>query len=442
MSAFRRAGTADMGTRPGLHGQTLVSMGLVDLDRILGGGLPLSSVLLVLEKVMWLSASPPAGGPGAFLPAEASASQSSSDDAAAEKEQPELRIAWQYRKYIKDEPQQQPQRAQSAASMSGRSGASASTTTGAKSSFARAGAAVAAGVGREWCHSYDLTRPIGEEALRGAALEVAECSGPAAYAAADERAGAFLSSLAPSAPDHATAVAAPGSAAAVLAAAAAARRGPEPVGRLVIESAGSLGWWARGGSGCSSSLGLGSLQAQGEGARQQQEVELLRLLYNVRQRALRARCAVMVTVPAGLLSAGTASRLPHLADSVLGLDPLSDDSQLHRLLPDPASAVALLSVRKLCSAGMLGPRTCDGVLHVVRHKRRRLGLSVVEVDPDAEERLAEATARAQEAYMKGGPRGAAGAAGVVAAKTASKSTAALLCGGPPAPGGGSKALDF
>mgnify|MGYP001806698297 CR=1 FL=1 len=45
----------------------------------------------------------------------------------------------------------------------------------------------------------------------------------------------------------------------------------------------------------------------------------------------------------------------------------------------PHSAVALLSVRKLCSAGMLGPRTCDGVLHVVRHKRRRLGLSVVEV---------------------------------------------------------------
>lgn len=40
---------ADTGTRPGLHGQTLVSMGLVDLDRLLGGGLPLGTLLLVLE---------------------------------------------------------------------------------------------------------------------------------------------------------------------------------------------------------------------------------------------------------------------------------------------------------------------------------------------------------------------------------------------------------
>jgi hypothetical protein len=40
---------AEPGTRPGLHGQTLVSMGLVDMDKLLGGGLPLGSLLLVLE---------------------------------------------------------------------------------------------------------------------------------------------------------------------------------------------------------------------------------------------------------------------------------------------------------------------------------------------------------------------------------------------------------
>ncbi len=37
------------GTRPGLHGQTLVSTGLAGLDSLLGGGLPLGSVLLILE---------------------------------------------------------------------------------------------------------------------------------------------------------------------------------------------------------------------------------------------------------------------------------------------------------------------------------------------------------------------------------------------------------
>ena len=58
----------DSGTRAGLHGQRLISLGLVDLDRILGGGLPLGSLLLVIEvrlfKRWW-------GGAGAQLPMHA-----------------------------------------------------------------------------------------------------------------------------------------------------------------------------------------------------------------------------------------------------------------------------------------------------------------------------------------------------------------------------------
>ena len=44
---------ADPGTRPGLHGQTLVSSGHPDLDRLLGGGLPLGGLLLLLEGDAW-----------------------------------------------------------------------------------------------------------------------------------------------------------------------------------------------------------------------------------------------------------------------------------------------------------------------------------------------------------------------------------------------------
>lgn len=40
---------AAAGTKPGANGQTLVSTGLADLDRILGGGLALGSLLLVEE---------------------------------------------------------------------------------------------------------------------------------------------------------------------------------------------------------------------------------------------------------------------------------------------------------------------------------------------------------------------------------------------------------
>lgn len=40
---------ADIGTRPGLHGQTIISTGLADLDQLLGGGLPLGTLTLILE---------------------------------------------------------------------------------------------------------------------------------------------------------------------------------------------------------------------------------------------------------------------------------------------------------------------------------------------------------------------------------------------------------
>lgn len=37
------------GTKPGLHAQTLVSTGQADMDRLLGGGLPLGCLLVILE---------------------------------------------------------------------------------------------------------------------------------------------------------------------------------------------------------------------------------------------------------------------------------------------------------------------------------------------------------------------------------------------------------
>ncbi|EFJ41703.1 hypothetical protein VOLCADRAFT_98299 [Volvox carteri f. nagariensis] len=430
-------------------------MGLVDLDRLLSGGLPLSSVLLVIEdtssgqhlnlmryfiaegvacrqRVLWLTANPPPGGPGAFLPADASASQSGGSaaeeggDSSKDKEQPELRIAWQYKKYIKDEQQPVQSSYSTRGSMASSSSSSAASTakslsSTSPSSSSSATRAVAAGVGREWCHSFDLTRPLGAEALKDALLDVVHCTGPDAYGEADGRAATFISSLR----NAAGAGPGPGSAA-VAAAALAARRTESPVGRLVIESPGSLAW------------GIGA-----------SEQALVRLLYNIRQQAMQARCAVMVTVPAGLLSPGCSCRLPHLADTVLALEGLADDLPLVKLLPDPNTAVALLSVRKLSSAGMVGPRLPDGQLYVVRHKRRRLGLSPVEVDPDAEELQAAAAARAVEAF--GGKAAAAAGSGggavapsggtvAVAAKTGKKSAASLLCGGPPA--AGNKALDF
>ena len=86
---------AGPGTRAGLHGQTLISTGHADLDRVLGGGLPLGALLLILEdaasphattllrcfaaegvacghQVLWAAGGePPPGGLAETLPAYA-----------------------------------------------------------------------------------------------------------------------------------------------------------------------------------------------------------------------------------------------------------------------------------------------------------------------------------------------------------------------------------
>ena len=50
------------------------------------------------------------------------------------------------------------------------------------------------------------------------------------------------------------------------------------------------------------------------------------------------------------------------------------------------SAVALVRLSKAPSAGMLGARPADATQHVLRSRRRRLAITALEVDPDAEAR--------------------------------------------------------
>ena len=122
------------------------------------------------QKVAWVAARMPKGGPGRFLPAEAAAIATSSSANRQEEDgeegddesQAELRIAWQYRKYI-----QQQAAASSAAAPSGSTkiGSSGDGTPGAKAAAgpSKHGGAVEAGIGRAWCRSYDLTKSMGEE---------------------------------------------------------------------------------------------------------------------------------------------------------------------------------------------------------------------------------------------------------------------------------------
>jgi hypothetical protein len=52
-----------------------------------------------------------------------------------------------------------------------------------------------------------------------------------------------------------------------------------------------------------------------------------------------------------------------------------------RLAPDAASVAGLLHLRKLPSIGTAAPPAPEVALHLVRHKRRRLGITPVEICP-------------------------------------------------------------
>ncbi|MEW5301754.1 MAG: hypothetical protein WDW36_004592 [Sanguina aurantia] len=564
-------------------------MGLPDLDRILEGGLPLGSLLLVIEdphshqhlnlikyflaegvacgqRVGWLTPnqSLPAGGLASLLPAEITASQdteasssSSSSKAVAAAEPPELKIAWQYRKYIAEGKQRQDEGGgASQGSAAGRA------RVAQKSSFTRAGSASAAGVARQWCHTFDLSAAMGEAALARSGLVSTQCKDdctasacdapppcqrPRRAAATDGADGplpggsfttdhfpppAHLPSPAqppaslptPAAPSTATPASLPTPAAPSTATpdstipcpatpstatpdstipcpatpstatpdstipcpatpSQASSHPPAPtpapapstqatthaqrnrssppvssnptavppvevsvhsgsgsgsgapgsgspmpgaslphggVGRLVLQSVGSPAWEGRCG---------GDGEGRGGGEEGGAASELLRAVFSLRQLVQQSRCCVMVTCPAGVLPRSVQLRLQHLAHTAIVLQPLTDDSPIFKLLPESTSAVALLSVAKLCSTGMVGPRLVDDVLHVVRHRRKKLVITHIQVDPDAEARLQqEAATAAANAFGPGGGLGQA------------KGAAALVCGsGPGRPGGG---LDF
>lgn len=126
-----------------------------------------------------------------------------------------------------------------------------------------------------------------------------------------------------------------------------------------------------------------------------------------------------------------------------------------RLAPDAASVVGLLHLRKLPALGTLAPPAPEVALHLVRHRRRRLAISPVEIDPGARRgwvaRQPEPGASISRSPRVLAPLCSCGkhavgthrcpalpnmcadaeAADAEAASSAGKSVAAVLCGGPP-----------
>ncbi|DBA85372.1 TPA: hypothetical protein ACH3X2_006051 [Trebouxia sp. C0005] len=475
---------AELGTRPGLSGQTLVSTGLADFDKLIGGGVPLGTVTLLLEDtytqhhvtlLKYFLAEGAANNQalhwsaGHFrhactvraLPQQVQHIPKDDRDSKQETEEVQLRIAWQYRRYIKSK--------QKAAAAVSSSSSSRSASGSQNSRKAKSGGSALGGV-REWCHNFDLTKPIPVQDIDTPRMDCPEFSGPAALQSLTGSISSFLDELTQASDDSSASLAqrthsslgktakpvtelsdsdsvpqtnsssmvqasrhaashdfgpatpqaggqsvagrtkppdaAPATqhgvspqpaaisgttAAQDLAAvkgipmqpSVSAPDRPQGVGRVVVES-------------------LGGLQWQLDVSDGDVERRLYTAVFQLKAAIRDSRCAAMVSFPAGLYSSSLTMRLAHLCDCVVGLEAVRDDSDIVRLIPEPASCCGLLHLQKLPSLNALSPPILDITLFIIRHKRRRLAIQAVQIDPDAE-----------------------------AGETDPKSAAATLCGGPP-----------
>ncbi|BDA42805.1 Elongator complex protein 4 [Coccomyxa sp. Obi] len=421
MSSFVRKGAfgaspADLGTRAGLHSQTLISTGLADLDRILGGGLPLGAILVLFEdaysphgstllryfaaegvvcghRVHWAGAAVPE--PKSLPSLAKSRSHSQQDDQEPGKqEDPKLRIAWQYRRYIKRQhdasdqqgpPPTTPLRRRGVPDVPSNAADVTSPSTSTSMGVSAGGQTTmkpksSSGM-RDWSHQFDLTRPMDESHLQTNLLTCQGYRGSDALGRLVAGVQAFTGTLEKPAQPLNTKP--------------NMSRGPESIGRVAIEGLGCTSW----------QLGMDSQHAMDD---------VLRTVLQIKALVRAAKCAACISIPAGVLQDSALVRLQYMCDAVIVLEAFREDSGIARLVSDASSCCGLLRVRRLPALNTLSRPLPSSELYLLRHRRRRLAIEQLQVDPDAE---------AAEAEHASGKSSAAG----------------LLCSGPPA---AAKILDF
>ena len=125
-------------------------------------------------------------------------------------------------------------------------------------------------------------------------------------------------------------------------------------------------------------------------------VSLVQAMVQLKSLVRDTTCAVVVTVPWGLMCSSSGDngngdaatdkiRLCHVADCVLAVEAVRDDADLVRMAPDPGTIVGLLHVQKMASVGLVAAPEPQHPLYLIRKKRRKLVFAPIEIDPDAEE---------------------------------------------------------
>ena len=420
-------------TRPGLHGQTLVSFGLSDVDDLFGGGVPLGSVVLIgadarddsgrrnsgnastlvryflaegvasRHAALWM---PPSGGGrrglAATLPRETARREDEDDERKTTNETDHddgLRIAWQYRRYLRQGKALDDSRVGARGVGGLAAGVSAAGSSEIPDVVRDGGRDPASrrtkhtgGVRRlpSIGHAFDLTREAGSETARAADLRCAPFE-----RGRDARRARSLAAAAPAAsPDAdgddwergalAECVRLVERCEARLA--SGADEDSAPVGRIALQIPEIVDDASR------------ASASHASEAPAQRLARFLRALRGVlrggedaRATPKRKRVCAVVSYPLGSLSPAAAASLVHAVDAAIELETLPETrgAETHAaeaLLPDPNLCVALLRVRKLAfpGAGAVTPSPLTRMdrAYALQVRRRRMAVRPLRIAPE------------------------------------------------------------
>ena len=432
-------------TRPGLYGQTLVSFGLSDADDLFGGGVPLGSVVLIgadprddsgrrdcgnantlvryflaegvasKHAALWLSpgARNAKKSRAATLPREmvrrdddevSNTKNESTRDTTENKDDDGLRIAWQYRRYLRQGKALDDSRVGArgvgglAAGVSATGGSEVPGSNPGKKEKHNTG-----GVRRlpSMCHAFDLTREAGAETARTADLRCApffsrdgKRSTSSASRVSDDDDDDDDDAILNAALDECVRLVERCDAA------SDADDDTAPVGRIVVQLPDF--------DDCA--FGSDAYRASRADAEEATIARLTRFLRGLRG-ALRGggggrnahatqkwkRVCAVVTYPLACLSPSAAASLVHAVDAAIELETLpernadadakkNETHAFEALLPDPNLCVALLRVRKLAFPGpgavAPSPLTRMDRTYALQVRRKRLAVRPLRIAPE------------------------------------------------------------
>ena len=354
------AGAQSQGTRASpTGGPHLVSSGCADLDKLLGGGIPLGTLTIFTQDgwtrhdALFLKyfvseavavgqsvgvvrhMNQPCTSVADFLLRRMSRSEALKEEelekaaVAAARDATKLRIAWQYEKYTKTT----------------QAGGGPDTSGHARRPALGKGGPFIGSRG-PWCHDHDISKPPSEE-------EVQRMLHPTKTGDVNEQ---VLETYTIRAGNDIVAQIT----GAVRSFASEVSKRPGVVGRLVIPALGDATW---------------NIEADA----------IINALMFVRSFIQQEpRISVMVSIPLRAMRPSDAMRIMYVGDACFSLAAVEDTSSLATLSADSKSVSGAMEIIRLPTFGSTRSPLPDVRSYVVRNKRRRLALEVFEVDPDAE----------------------------------------------------------